>query len=86
MFGFCILTYIRNQVIYLFVYLFTYYFYVYGHFVGMYVLCTTDMPGSCRGQKRLLSATELELPRDDCELPCGSWESNLGPLEGWPCS
>ena len=23
---------------------------------------------------------------DGCELPCGFWESNLGPLEGQPAS
>jgi hypothetical protein len=37
------------------------------------------MPGAHRGQKKALDP--LELVTDGWEVPCGCWESNLGPLD-----
>lgn len=40
--------------------------------------CTTCMPSAQGCQKRVSGA--LERVTDNCELPCGRWELNLGPL------
>lgn len=40
-------------------------------------LCTPYVSGVCGDQKRISGPLELKL--DSCKLPCGCWESNLGP-------
>ena len=40
-------------------------------------LCTTCMPGTCRGQRSVA---------DGCELLCGYWEPNVDPLQEGKCS
>ena len=50
--------------------------------VGMYVYHMHAVPAeTTRGHSLLL---ELELLTESCELSCGCWELNPGPLEGQP--
>lgn len=48
-------------------------FYIHEHFAYTYV-CTTCMLGAYRAQNRALDS--LKRVMDDCEPPCGCWESN----------
>lgn len=41
-------------------------------------LCTTWVPGCCRGQKRVLDL--LELDSDGCDTTCGCWKPIPSPL------
>ena len=45
-------------------------------------MCTMRVPDTRGGQKRVLGLLGLEF--DWCELPCGCWELNPGPLEEEP--
>lgn len=42
-------------------------------------LCLCDISMQCL--RSVMDPLDLEVLSDSCELPCGSWESNLGPLE-----
>lgn len=41
--------------------------------------CIACMPTSHRSHKRALGP--LKLSQGNCELPCGCWKPNLGPLD-----
>lgn len=43
-------------------------------------LCTVCMPGTHGVQKRASNSPSIRVT-DGCELPCGCWESNWGPLK-----
>ena len=36
--------------------------------------------GACGDQKRVMGSSGTGVA-DNCELPCGCWEANLGPLQ-----
>ena len=57
-------------------------FHTCGYFACVYI-CTPFVCIACSGQQE--AALDLEeLDTDSCELPCGCWESNQGPLEEQP--
>ena len=68
----------RNQLFFVFYFIL---FYVYGCFACMHV-CVPCAFSAHRSGKR--ASDTLGMKSDNCELSCGYWELNLGPLNNQP--